>query len=558
MAFSVATPMSPAIVGLPLAPVASLRVPRGRWLFLTGVLVAEVLALSWRFDTKALTANIRGWEGVARTMHYLPQLALAVAVGMVVFGGARWANEIRRLVNEERGARVPWWVFLGGHLAAMAVFAWLTQELFEGSAGAGEGRWAWWLAWGLAGIAGAVLWLGSILPWSAWQWVMRRGAGTIGLAVGVSVAAVGLGSLTADFWRPLGRWTLWAVQGMVIVLFGEGASCDVVRSRLQTDRFWIEVSPQCSGYEGIGLIWAFLAVFCWYYRRELRFPQAWLLFPLGTAIIWVANVLRITALFTLGQWRPDIALAGFHSQAGWLSFSAVSLGLLAASRRWRFFTKTAAISPAPGDRSSAAFLAPLFVLLAGTMVTQAFSAGFDQLYPLRILATSWALWMFRHEYGRWTWSWSWTAIGIGVAVFGIWILLEPAAPSSNAESPWSLEAGLGDVGALVWIGFRLFGSIVVVPLAEEIAFRGYLVRRLISADFREVKPGQFTWFSFLVSSALFGLLHSRWEAALVAGLLFALALYRRGRLSDAVMAHAVANALIAAHVLTTGQWSVWS
>jgi hypothetical protein len=40
-------------------------------------------------------------------------------------------------------------------------------------------------------------------------------------------------------------------------------------------------------------------------------------------------------------------------------------------------------------------------------------------------------------------------------------------------------------------------------------------------------------------------------------MLYALALSRRGRLSDAVLAHATTNALLAAYVLTTGAWSLW-
>ncbi len=43
---------------------------------------------------------------------------------------------------------------------------------------------------------------------------------------------------------------------------------------------------QCSGYEGIGLIWVFLGVFYWWFRNELRFPQALLLIPLGTVLSW--------------------------------------------------------------------------------------------------------------------------------------------------------------------------------------------------------------------------------------------------------------------------------
>jgi len=44
-----------------------------------------------------------------------------------------------------------------------------------------------------------------------------------------------------------------------------------------TDSFAVEIAWQCSGYEGIGLVWAFLGAYIWFFRRQLRFPQAWLL-----------------------------------------------------------------------------------------------------------------------------------------------------------------------------------------------------------------------------------------------------------------------------------------
>jgi CAAX prenyl protease-like protein len=70
--------------------------------------------------------------------------------------------------------------------------------------------------------------------------------------------------------------------------------------------------------------------------------------------------------------------------------------------------------------------------------------------------------------------------------------------------------------------------------------------------------GTFSWASFAISSGLFGLLHGRWLAGTLAGLLYALALYRRREFSDAVVAHATTNAMIAAVVLTTGAWSLWA
>jgi len=94
------------------------------------------------------------------------------------------------------------------------------------------------------------------------------------------------------------------------------------------------------------------------------------------------------------------------------------------------------------------------------------------------------------------------------------------------------------------------GSVVTVPIAEELAFRGYLIRKLVS-DFASVTLGRLTWFSFLGSSILFGVLHGEWLAGTLAGMIFAVALYRRGFLSDAVLVHATTNGLLSAYVLAT-------
>jgi CAAX prenyl protease-like protein len=106
---------------------------------------------------------------------------------------------------------------------------------------------------------------------------------------------------------------------------------------------------------------------------------------------------------------------------------------------------------------------------------------------------------------------------------------------------------------------RVVGYVVTVPLVEELAFRGYLTRRVIQADFQKLPVGIFSWSSFFISSALFGALHGGlWLAGTIAGMSFALALYRRRSFGDAVQAHATTNGLIALYVFATGRWSVWS
>jgi CAAX prenyl protease-like protein len=118
--------------------------------------------------------------------------------------------------------------------------------------------------------------------------------------------------------------------------------------------------------------------------------------------------------------------------------------------------------------------------------------------------------------------------------------------------------GISHLYESVWLIFRVIGAVGTVPMAEELAFRGYLLRKLISFDREPVDPIHFTWTSFLISSLLFGALHHRWFAGTLAGMAFAGALYHRGRMCDAIVAHATANALIATLVLTTGAWWLWT
>ena len=88
--------------------------------------------------------------------------------------------------------------------------------------------------------------------------------------------------------------------------------------------------------------------------------------------------------------------------------------------------------------------------------------------------------------------------------------------------------------AVIWLALRAFGSIALVPIAEELAFRGYLARALVSRQFEQVGFGEFRWLAFVGSSLAFGFVHQRWVAACLAGAVYALLMYRTKRLSDPV------------------------
>jgi CAAX prenyl protease-like protein len=98
----------------------------------------------------------------------------------------------------------------------------------------------------------------------------------------------------------------------------------------------------------------------------------------------------------------------------------------------------------------------------------------------------------------------------------------------------------------------------VLPVVEELAFRGFLLPWLVAPDFEAVSPRAWTWPAVIVSSLAFGAVHGNLVLGTAAGGAFAAARLARGRLSDAVLAHALANAAVAAAVVAFGRWDLWS
>lgn len=303
------------------------------------------------------------------------------------------------------------------------------------------------------------------------------------------------------------------------------------------------------------LVVAFAALYLWAYRSELRWPAVLWVFPLGAALSYVFNIARIVLLILIGSWRGELAVQGFHSVAGWFSFGAVALAVVAASQRW--WSTARRESPAPPARASnpaAFYLLPLLAIIATTMLTRIIAPNADALYPLRVVAAAAVLWLYRGRLAALRWRGCGWAVTAGVATFVMWIALEPSAMSA-AVDPNGL-AGLASEAAAPWLPVRIVGYVLIVPLAEELAFRGYLMRKLIAADFETVPLGRFSWLSLLGSSLLFGSLHGRWLAGTLAGLIFAAALYRRRELADPIVAHATVNGLLVACAVATGRWEL--
>jgi exosortase E/protease (VPEID-CTERM system) len=529
------------------------------------LLIAEI-AVFWARFGAAICVKIDGPRIIAFAQRSpVSQFMITASVAALICGGLRLARQLHSATwNFETPFHRRWLVL---HFAALVAFYGLSIAEFEGAHGSWSHAQLWIGIWLMMGTVALACWIAAVIPLSLPGVDNISAMQLLAVSTIAALAAVSAGQLASQLWQPLSQGTFWLVENL-LHLFYSSVTAEPSRFVVGTESFSIYIAPKCSGYEGIGLVTIFLGTFLWWFRRELRFPQSLLLLPLGIATIWFANSIRITALIAIGSSiSPEVAQSGFHSNAGWLAFNAITLGLIAVTWNSAVFSKEAERSHSRGARAeypAAPYLVPLLILVGTMMLTGALSSGgFDRLYALRVLATAGTIGYFLHTYRRdgiLAWSWSWQPAAIGTLVFGIWMVLAPLARADDSLQA-EQAAGLASLSyplVAIWIAFRAIGSVITVPLAEELAFRGFLPRRLIASDFASVPLGRFSWFSFVVSSIVFGLLHGSWLAGTIAGMLFAYALYRRGRLMDAVVAHATANALVTGYVLTTGNWAAWS
>ena len=198
-------------------------------------------------------------------------------------------------------------------------------------------------------------------------------------------------------------------------------------------------------------------------------------------------------------------------------------------------------------------------ILAAGMLSRASSGAFEWPYSIRFLAASATLWILRRKYLKMDWRFSWLGPAAGLTVFVLWVGLDglSGAARHGSEVPPALAQAAPQIRTL-WIIFRVLGAVATVPLAEELALRGFLLRRLINADFEAVSYRTLTVFSLAASSFLFGFLHGdRWLAGTAAGLLYGLVTFQKGRLGEAVAAHATTNMLLAGYILTYQKWNLW-
>jgi exosortase E/protease (VPEID-CTERM system) len=534
--------------------------PYLRPLVALGLLTVEYLIVTFVFDAYQLVEaggelGGLGWMGLA-------------GPAIIAFGTALWilaGREVREAVaNTPPLDRAGLWPRLAVHLACFALFFVVTAMLFVGGPPPVGPPGAWIGLWFLTGAANAASLVPIAFGGRRLLALIQELRVPLALSTGLAVLALGAGLATLTWWDELNGVTLYSVAVLLDLLVSP-IYFEPAKLTIGTPDFWVLVAPVCSGYEGIGLILVFLSAYLVAFRKSLRFPNVLVLIPVAILLVWVLNVVRIVALILVGHfWSSDIAIGGFHSKAGWLAFCGVALGAVWLTNRVSWFAADPIEKVRRAPNPSAPFLLPLLFVIATALVTGLFVDDFDYYYPLRVMVALLALGWYREEYlaglrrhlGERP-ILSWHAVALGAAVYVLWIGVVWWTDPWETTGPPVALLHMSPPLMITWVLARSFGSIVTVPIIEELAFRGFLLRRIVASDFTKVRYDQWHWPAVLVSSLAFAAAHQQWIAGFAAGVAFAYAQKRRGLLSDAIIAHAVSNALITVHVLFGGAWALW-
>lgn len=161
---------------------------------------------------------------------------------------------------------------------------------------------------------------------------------------------------------------------------------------------------------------------------------------------------------------------------------------------------------------------------------------------------------------------NWLAsIVLGVAVCTIWVAPDALVPGWRAH--WLFQNAItGRVTTSIdpreltplMLVLRTARAALIVPVLEELFWRGWLPRWLQSARFERIPLGRYTPLAFWATALLFAAEHGPfWEVGLICGILYNWWMRRTRSLGDLMLTHAVTNLALSLYVIATGRWGFW-
>ncbi len=210
------------------------------------------------------------------------------------------------------------------------------------------------------------------------------------------------------------------------------------------------------------------------------------------------------------------------------------------------------------------YVAPFAILMALLGAGHLLELGPALAYPFRTIVVGAVLVAFSRGLIRLKPAVPLGSVLVGLGVFLVWVgpdLIWPGYRghwlfanflTSDAAPPKTPQAS----GTFLF--FRVSGSVLLIPIVEELFWRAWLMRWLVSTHFQKAPLGTYSAPAFWGTAILFASEHGAfWGVGLAAGVIYNWWMLRTRSLADCILAHAVTNGTLAGYVLFTGKWDYW-
>jgi CAAX prenyl protease-like protein len=210
------------------------------------------------------------------------------------------------------------------------------------------------------------------------------------------------------------------------------------------------------------------------------------------------------------------------------------------------------------------YAAPFALFLILTTVEAQFVGIYPWLYTVKIVLVSALLLALRPSLAeaRPQARGLGLAVALGIALLFAWIWIDHGTPHFAFLGGRVGYDPFREIGSATeraaFLGIRFFGLVIIVPIIEEMFYRGFLLRYVTDPDgWRRVPLGVFTPVALGLNALLFALSHPEWLAALLFALAMCSLLARTKNLFACITAHAVTNLLLGLYVIHFHQWQYW-
>ena len=173
------------------------------------------------------------------------------------------------------------------------------------------------------------------------------------------------------------------------------------------------------------------------------------------------------------------------------------------------------------------------------------------LFSRRLLPTSAPHWM--------------ASIAIGLGVCALWIAPDALIPGWRLH-PVFQNSITGHVTTSIdpseftplMLALRTMRASLIVPVLEELFWRGWLPRWVQDLDVAKIPIGKYTPLAFWGTAVLFAAEHGPfWEVGLLCGIIFNYWIMRTRSLGDLILTHTVTNLALSLYVIWTARWMFW-